>query len=77
LFLIESVILAVCGGILGVILCFSITRTAILAAGLPCIVPLWSVIFSFSLSVLIGIVSGVFPARRAADLDPVEALRYG
>ncbi len=77
LFLIESIVLAVIGGALGVILSVTVTKTAICLAGLPCIVPLWAVVLSFSLSVLIGIASGSYPARRAAELDPVEALRYG
>ena len=74
-FLIETVILSSTGGILGVILGVTIPFLVTIFADLETMVSLWSVFLSFGISVGIGIVFGIYPARRAALMDPIEALR--
>lgn len=74
-FLIESTMISVSGGIVGVLLGYLFSMAANLI-GFPTSVPLWSVIVSFGVCALIGLVFGFFPARKAARLDPIEAIRY-
>ncbi|MCX7886540.1 MAG: ABC transporter permease [Verrucomicrobiae bacterium] len=75
-FLIESVILAGIGGLLGVglgvLIPFFVTRFA----GMRTIITFWSPMLAFGISAVVGIVFGLYPARRAALMDPVEALRH-
>ena len=74
-FLIESVMISLSGGLLGVGLGYLFTWIAI-SIGFPATVPLWSVLVSFGVCAFIGLVFGIIPARKAARLDPIEALRY-
>ena len=74
-FLIESVMISLSGGLLGVGLGYLFTWIAI-SIGFPATVPLWSVIVSFGVCACIGLIFGIIPARKAARLDPIEALRY-
>jgi len=74
-FLIESVMISLSGGLLGVGLGYLFTWIAI-SIGFPARVPLWSVIVSFGVCAIIGLIFGIIPARKAARLDPIEALRY-
>lgn len=74
-FLIESIMISVTGGILGIIVGWAGTL-ACASFNLPVSIPVWSIILSFALCTLIGILFGFFPARKAASMDPIEALRY-
>ena len=75
-FLAETVILSAAGGILGVVLGIAIPHLVTLFSGMPTIVTLWAPPLAFSISALVGVVFGIYPAIRAAQMDPVEALRH-
>jgi putative ABC transport system permease protein len=76
LFLLESVLLAVAGGVLGLSVGFAVIWVARAAVpGLPLSTPPLAVVAALVMCLVVGVISGVAPARRAADLDPVDALR--
>ena len=74
-FLIESILISLSGGVIGVILGYLASWGA-QALGLPATVPLWSVLVSFGVCAAIGLLFGYVPARKAAMMDPIEAIRY-
>jgi putative ABC transport system permease protein len=75
-FLIETVLISFVGGTMGVIAGVGISRLIGLFAGWSTIVTPGSILLAFLVSVSVGLVFGLYPARRAAGLDPIEALRY-
>jgi putative ABC transport system permease protein len=75
-FLIESVTLAVMGGAFGVLLGVTIAETITLLIGMPSAIKLWAVAAGLIVAASVGVFFGVYPARKAAQLDPIVALRF-
>jgi putative ABC transport system permease protein len=75
-FLIETTIISLAGGILGVMVGVALSRSIAYLAGWSTIVTTSSIVLAFAVSVTIGLVFGLYPAARAAGLDPVKALHY-
>ena len=75
-FLIEAVMLTLTGGVIGVLLGWSVSFFITYFGVLETQVSITSVLLAFGVSALIGIVFGYYPARRAASLNPIDALRY-
>lgn len=75
-FLIEAVVISITGGLLGVVLGLLAAWLVNFAIGWPVYVQPWSVILSFAVCTAAGIFFGWYPAKKAAQLDPIEAIRY-
>ena len=75
-FLTEAAVLTSVGGVLGIVLGSAIGMTVHFVTGFPVSLPLWSFALGLGFSAAVGIFFGMFPAIRAARLDPIEALRY-
>jgi len=75
-FVIESFTISVIGGIAGIVIGIVLARLVAAYAGWPTVITFWSLLLSTGVSVAVGLVSGIYPAARAAELNPIEALRY-
>ncbi|HUD50716.1 ABC transporter permease, partial [Parvibaculum sp.] len=75
-FLVEAGSLSLAGGVIGIIVGLTISAVAAPMVGIPFVLNLWIIGTAFVFSAAVGVVFGYFPARNAARLDPIEALRY-
>lgn len=75
-FLIEAMLISCVGGLIGILFGFGMSRLIALFAGWSTIMTMSSILVAFSFSVSIGLIFGIYPAMKAARLDPVEAIRY-
>jgi putative ABC transport system permease protein len=76
-FLFEAMTLTFLGGVLGVLLAIAVSQIiGLIFPSLPASIPMWAVITGLVVSAAIGLIFGVWPARKASRLDPIEALRY-
>ncbi len=75
-FLVEAILISFVGGLLGIACGFGLSRLVALMAGWSTIVTMDSILLAFLVSVTVGLIFGIYPAAKAARLDPVEALRY-
>jgi putative ABC transport system permease protein len=74
-FLAESTMLSLCGGAIGITIAYLLAKLVAMLTPVPTALPLLAVTFALVVSATVGLVSGVYPAWRAASLDPIEALR--
>jgi len=75
-FLLEAMTLTGMGGLIALVLVFALVLLIRVTLDWPGVVPLWAIAAGITVSVSIGLIFGVWPAMKAAKLDPVEALRY-
>ena len=75
-FLIESILISVTGGLIGVLFGVGAAMVVNYVAHFPIYIQPWSVILSFAVCTVTGVFFGWYPAKKAADLDPIEAIRY-
>jgi putative ABC transport system permease protein len=75
-FLIESSTMALIGGLIGVLGGVGIAKLVTLAIGMPSAIKIWAILSGLAVSAGVGIFFGVYPARKAAKLDPIVALRF-
>jgi len=75
-FLVEAVLISFVGGMLGIVLGMTMSKTIAVLAGWSTVTSISSIALSFTFSVSVGLIFGLYPAMKAAKLDPVEAIRY-
>lgn len=74
-FLFEAVFISLIGGLIGVLLGVVSAKTIASYADIPTVVTAWSILLSFGVAASVGLIFGIFPARKAAQQDPIKALR--
>ena len=75
-FLIEAILLSVTGGLIGVLFGVGASYAVNVIARWPIYIQPWSIIMSFAVCTFTGVFFGWYPAKKAANLDPIEAIRY-
>jgi putative ABC transport system permease protein len=75
-FVFESVLISLGGGVAGIILGIILSKVVSVVADIPTIISIWSIVISFGVSALTGLIFGITPAKNAAHQDPIKSLRY-
>lgn len=75
-FLIEAVVISLMGGIIGIILGIGSSKLIGMASGMSTVISVPTIVMSFAFSMAIGLIFGICPARKAAKLNPIDALHY-
>lgn len=75
-FLIEAVVISLMGGIIGIILGIGSSKLIGMASGMSTVISIPTIAMSFAFSMAIGLIFGIYPARKAAKLNPIDALHY-
>lgn len=75
-FLIEAALLSIAGGLIGVLMGIGAAYIIKTVAHMPIYIQMWSILMSFGVCTFIGIFFGWYPAKKAANMDPIEAIRY-
>lgn len=75
-FVFESVLISLVGGIAGIVLGVILSKIVAVVADIPTIISIWSIIISFGVSALTGLIFGITPAKNAANQDPIKSLRH-
>jgi len=75
-FLVEAVVLSSFGGLLGIALALGVSAALTSLMNIPLVLQLWVILLAFGFSAAVGVIFGYVPARRAARLDPIDALRH-
>ena len=75
-FLIEAIVISLMGGLIGIALGIGASKLIGLASGMSTVISVPTIILSFAFSMAIGLVFGIYPARKAAKLNPIDALHY-
>ena len=75
-FVFESVLISLGGGIAGILLGIILSKVVSVVADIPTIISIWSIVISFGVSALTGLIFGITPAKNAANQDPIKSLRY-
>jgi putative ABC transport system permease protein len=75
-FLLESAMMSAVGGIIGVVVAGSLSKLVGVSTAIPMSMPIYAVVLAIGVSTLVGLFFGIYPARKAARLDPIEAMRH-
>jgi putative ABC transport system permease protein len=75
-FLLESAMMSAVGGIIGVVVAGSLSKLVGFSTSIPMSMPIYAVVLAIGVSTLVGLFFGIYPARKAARLDPIEAMRH-
>ena len=75
-FLIEAVVISLMGGLIGIVLGIGASKMISVSSGMSTVISIPTIVMSFAFSMAIGLIFGIYPARKAAKLNPIDALHY-